>query len=380
MLRIIFNIWSHILVSVSAAILAIVTALPSHAHEVIPAVADVRVSSQGVDMSIRLTAEAILAGIDLSAVIDTNDADQADEYDRLRALDPDVLAAQISENWGALSSKINMTINDARMDLTLTGVEVDPVGDLDVARYTVITAMVDAPVSHVTLGWAAEYGGLVVRQADVENGITEFLSDGSNSQIMTPLGEETAQTAMEAFASYVPVGFDHIIPKGLDHILFVLGLYFLSAGLRALIWQISAFTLAHTVTLAAGALGWVVVSPAIVEPLIAASIVFVAVENIAFNKLNPWRPLVIFGFGLLHGLGFASVLGEFGLPQSQFIPALIGFNVGVEIGQLTIIAIAFLAVGLWFGGRDWYRARVSIPASAVIAAIGAWWFIERVFL
>jgi hypothetical protein len=79
-------------------------------------------------------------------------------------------------------------------------------------------------------------------------------------------------------------------------------------------------------------------------------------------------------------LGFASVLGEFGLPQSQFIPALIGFNVGVEIGQLTIIAIAFLAVGLWFGGRDWYRARVSIPASAVIAAIGAWWFIERVFL
>lgn len=380
MLRIIFNIWSHILVSVSAAILAIVTALPSHAHEVIPAVADVRVSSQGVDMSIRLTAEAILAGIDLSAVIDTNDADQADEYDRLRALDPDVLAAQISENWGALSSKINMMINDARMDLTLTGVEVDPVGDLDVARYTVITAMVDAPVSHVTLGWAAEYGGLVVRQADVENGITEFMSDGSNSQIMTPLGEETAQTAMEAFASYVPVGFDHIIPKGLDHILFVLGLFFLSAGLRALIWQISAFTLAHTVTLAAGALGWVVVSPAIVEPLIAASIVFVAVENIAFNKLNPWRPLVIFGFGLLHGLGFASVLGEFGLPQSQFIPALIGFNVGVEIGQLTIIAIAFLAVELWFRGRDWYRARVTIPASAVIAAIGAWWFIERVFL
>jgi len=380
MLRIIFNIWSHILVSVSAAILAIVAALPSHAHEVIPAVADVRVSSQGVDMSIRLTAEAILAGIDLSAVIDTNDADQADEYDRLRALDPDVLAAQISENWGALSSKINMTINDARMDLTLTGVEVDPVGDLDVARYTVITAMVDAPVSHVTLGWAAEYGGLVVRQADVENGITEFMSDGSNSQIMTPLGEETAQTAMEAFASYVPVGFDHIIPKGLDHILFVLGLFFLSAGLRALIWQISAFTLAHTVTLAAGALGWVVVSPAIVEPLIAASIVFVAVENIAFNKLNPWRPLVIFGFGLLHGLGFASVLGEFGLPQSQFIPALIGFNVGVEIGQLTIIAIAFLAVELWFRGRDWYRARVTIPASAVIAAIGAWWFIERVFL
>jgi hypothetical protein len=90
--------------------------------------------------------------------------------------------------------------------------------------------------------------------------------------------------------------------------------------------------------------------------------------------------VVIFAFGLLHGLGFASVLGEFGLPQSQFIPALIGFNIGVEIGQLTVIAIAFAAVGLWFGRKPWYRARIAVPASCVIALIGAYWFVERVFL
>ena len=186
-------------------------------------------------------------------------------------------------------------------------------------------------------------------------------------------------TGWVAFASYIPVGFDHIVPKGLDHILFVLGLFFLSARLGPLFWQISAFTLAHTVTLALGALGWVSVSGAIVEPLIAASIVFVAVENIFSKGLSPWRPAIVFGFGLLHGLGFASVLGEFGLPTGQFIPALIGFNVGVEVGQLAVIAVAFSLVG-WFVRKDWYRTAISIPASLAIAAVGVWWVIERTIL
>ena len=120
--------------------------------------------------------------------------------------------------------------------------------------------------------------------------------------------------------------------------------------------------------------------PSIVEPLIAASITYVALENIFLGHLTRWRPLVIFGFGLLHGLGFASVLGEFGLPAGQFFPALIGFNVGVEFGQLAVIAVAFLAVGAWFGEKPWYHARIAVPASAVIALVGAWWFVERVFL
>jgi hypothetical protein len=81
---------------------------------------------------------------------------------------------------------------------------------------------------------------------------------------------------------------------------------------------------------------------------------------------------------VLHGLGFASVLGEFGLPEGQFIPALIAFNIGVELGQLTVIALAFIAVG-WMARNIWYRARVAIPASCLIAAVGAYWCIERVF-
>ena len=223
----------------------------------------------------------------------------------------------------------------------------------------------------------------------------------------------------------------------------MLGLFFLAARFRPLLWQVSAFTLAHTITLALAALNIVNVPGSIVEPLIAASIVYVAIENVFSDGLNKWRPVVIFGFGLLHGLGFASVLGEFGLPEGAFIPALIGFNLGVEVGQLFVIAIMFasvflalratrrtvnpqhakriyavlflLAAGLSFvpvdglttilenpqwiffaplagvfalcfasihagATPDSYRRFVSVPASLFIAAIGAWWVIERVFL
>ena len=168
-----------------------------------------------------------------------------------------------------------------------------------------------------------------------------------------------------------------MVPDGLDHILFVVGLFLLSLKLSILLWQITAFTLAHSVTLIAGTLGMMSIPSSIVEPLIAASIVFIAVENIFFAKLNPWRTGIVFAFGLLHGLGFASVLAEFGLPEGQYIPALIGFNLGVEFGQLSVIAVAYVLLALPFGRSNYYRSRVSIPISCMIAIIGVWWVLER---
>ena len=328
-----------------------------------------------------MTSEAMIAGIDLSQVTDTNASDRSATYDELRALDRDVLADKFSEIWPQFSQTIIVAQGNQRLPLTLDAVRVDPIGNTEIARYTYVT--IGAQTSGqgpVTFQWAAQNGDIVLRQMGVDNGLTQLLQNGVVSDPILSDGAAVATSGWDTFVTYIPVGFDHILPKGLDHILFVLGLFFLSAGLGALIWQISAFTLAHTITLAAGALGWVTISGAIVEPLIAASIVFIAVENIVSNRLNKWRPVVIFAFGLLHGLGFASVLGEFGLPQAQFIPALIGFNIGVEIGQLTVIAIAFGLVGLWFGRKPWYRARIAIPASVLIALIGAYWFVERVFL
>ena len=187
----------------------------------------------------------------------------------------------------------------------------------------------------------------------------------------------STQTAWEAFVDYVIVGFDHIVPQGLDHILFVLGLFFFSLRMGALLWQVTAFTLAHTITLALGALDIIRLPGDIVEPIIAASIVYVGIENLFLRKLPPWRPFVVFGFGLLHGLGFASVLQDFGLGNDHFVPKLIGFNVGVEVGQLAVIAAAWVTLALFFGRFEWYHRRIAAPVSVAIAIIAAFWVFER---
>jgi len=183
----------------------------------------------------------------------------------------------------------------------------------------------------------------------------------------------------EKFFLFTKAGIEHIIPKGLDHILFVLGLFFSSLVFMSLLKQVTAFTLAHTITLALAALGFVEIPGSIVEPLIALSIVWIAVENCVFKKTTKWRPVIVFGFGLLHGLGFASVLSEYGLPKDNFVPSLLAFNIGVEIGQLLVLLAAFILV--WFiRKKSWYRQRIQIPASIGIALVGLFWFIERVFL
>jgi hypothetical protein len=180
-------------------------------------------------------------------------------------------------------------------------------------------------------------------------------------------------------AQYLRLGFNHIVPEGTDHILFVLGLFLLGNRLSPLLWQVTAFTVAHSITLGLSMYGVFRLSPLIVEPLIAASIAFVAVENICTPELKPWRPFVVFGFGLMHGLGFAGVLTSLGLPRHDFATALVTFNAGVELGQLTVISAAFLLVG-WWRNKPWYRRRIVIPASVAIAGTGLFWTVQRVAL
>lgn len=186
-----------------------------------------------------------------------------------------------------------------------------------------------------------------------------------------------AKPSQERFLLFIKAGIEHIIPKGLDHILFVLGLFFSSIFLRKLLWQVTAFTLAHTITLALAALDIVQIPASVIEPLIALSIVWIAVENCVFKQTSKWRPPIIFGFGLLHGLGFASVLSEYGLPQGSFMSSLLAFNIGVEVGQLLVLVAA--AILVWFiRHKKWYRQRIQIPASIMIALVGLFWFFERI--
>lgn len=350
------------------------------AHEVVPTIADLTTSDGRVTLEIRVNIEAQLSGIDLDVVEDTDAAENVADYDALRALSADEVAARVAglvEGW---TRSDLMTAGGASIALQLDSVIVPEELDSEQPRISnlIVSGALPEGADSLQVAWPLGAGDLVVRQQGVDDPFTGLVNGGANTGPISIVGGDAA-SGWQTFANYIPVGFDHILPKGLDHILFVLGLFFLSTRLSSLVWQVSAFTLAHTVTLALGALGIVNVPGSIVEPLIAASIVYVAVENVFASGLKPWRPVVIFCFGLLHGLGFASVLGEFGLPAGQFIPALIGFNIGVELGQLTVIALAFLAVG-WFASKSWYRTAIAIPASCVIAAVGAFWVVERVFL
>lgn len=178
---------------------------------------------------------------------------------------------------------------------------------------------------------------------------------------------------------YLKLGFTHIIPQGLDHILFVIGLCLLSNKVKVILWQATAFTVAHSITLALSMKNILVAPPAIVEPIIALSILFVAIENLLLSGLKPWRILLVFLFGLIHGLGFASSLNEIGLPRNKFAVSIISFNVGVELGQITIILAVFALLVLPFGKKPYYKKWVVYPISIAIALMALYWTIERVF-
>ena len=179
------------------------------------------------------------------------------------------------------------------------------------------------------------------------------------------------------FFSFIRAGFVHVVPLGMDHILFVLGLFLLSRMWKPLLWQVTTFTIAHTITLGLATTGLVYVPGSVVEPVIAGSIVVIALENVFYPKYSPWRLLIVFVFGLVHGLGFAGALSELQLPAPSLLVGLLGFNVGVEGGQLTVIALAFIAT-LWLRDSDRYRRFVVLPGSISIAAMGAYWMVQRI--
>jgi hypothetical protein len=184
--------------------------------------------------------------------------------------------------------------------------------------------------------------------------------------------------AKDVVLFYLKLGFQHIIPQGLDHILFVVGLCLLSNKVKVILWQATAFTVAHSITLAMSMKNIVVAPGAVIEPIIALSILFVAVENLILKELKPWRIILVFLFGLVHGLGFASSLNEIGLPRNQFLPSILSFNLGVELGQVAIILAVFSLLVLPFQKRIDYRKWIVAPVSILIAIVSLYWTVQRV--
>jgi hydrogenase/urease accessory protein HupE len=276
-----------------------------------------------------------------------------------------------------------------RVNIAFDDVEVQPT-----ATYSVTTAVDNSSAASATIrlkeqtpsdakhftwtySWTFASYALTVRRAPNESAVTEWLEGNQRS---APLALSVPSPPIDRLGiawRYLTLGFTHIVPKGLDHVLFVLGIYLLSTRARSVLWQVSAFTVAHSITLGLSIYGVLAVPPAIVEPLIALSIAYVAVENILVSELKSRRVALVFAFGLLHGMGFAGALQELGLPRSEFVTALVTFNLGVEAGQLAVIGAAFLLVGFHWSHRAWYRTRIVVPVSALIACLAVYWTIAR---
>ncbi|MEE9426978.1 MAG: HupE/UreJ family protein [Paracoccaceae bacterium] len=343
-----------------------------------------------ISFEIDVNLEEILAKAQLGENADP--AALAAQIQHLRQLRSRALQNEFSEHLSDFMGQIVADTDKSRKDVVERDVDVPGIGDVTQDRITTLKLSVELGlnVTEMSLALPPELGPVTLRVLDkddaiahtflMENGVASQSVPIENLVTIIPFKGKTFKRRLHVIQHFIVVGFEHIVPKGLDHILFVVGLFLLSTRLHPLLIQITSFTLAHTLSLALAVLGIVTVSPAIVEPLIALSIVYVSVENILLRKLSKWRPALVFAFGLLHGLGFAGILAQAQLPEPHFVAGLISFNVGVEIGQLTVIALCFLTVGFWFGRRPWYRQRITVPASIIVGLIGMYWFVERVFI
>jgi len=188
----------------------------------------------------------------------------------------------------------------------------------------------------------------------------------------------TPAGAVEVMKTFIPAGVGHIL-SGPDHLLFLVGLLLLGGGWKTLVKIVTAFTLGHSLTLSLASLGVLSPPAALIEPAIALSIVVVGVDNLIRGEGRDLRPWAALAFGLVHGFGFANVLREFGLPREALAWSLFSFNLGVELGQLAVVAVVASLLELVRRRNQMLGRRVAVAGSAVVIAAGAFWFVERVF-
>jgi len=352
-----------------------------------PALVEISANTTGrVSIEVRASIEALLTGIN-ARYKNTQDAPTAEEYDELRVLLPERLQVKFDVFKQEFLKQIFLKADGQVVSLDIVDVWIPEPGYTKVPRISVIILSGELDQSTRALQWyyPARFGdnAVRVRQVDEDNeqwhwSEWQWLRKDKPSQSFSLEEIFTRTPVIEVIFSYIAIGFEHIVPKGTDHILFIVGIFLLSTRLKPLLWQVTMFTVAHTLTLALSMKGIVSLPSNIVEPLIALSIAYVGIENIFAHSLHKSRLVLVFLFGLLHGLGFAGVLSEFGMPPNAFATALISFNVGVELGQIAVIACAYLAVGIWFRDKPWYHQRITVPGSLIISIIGLYWTYDRI--
>jgi hydrogenase/urease accessory protein HupE len=345
-----------------AVVAAVVTfAAPVAAHPLATATVSIVASGTGtLNLTIAADADALIARLEALAGSPVSLTRTSAER-----------RARIESLSSTLVAHIELRSGESPLALRLQDVVIDETAQAEIRLTTAMPAGADSVTWRTTL--VARSYPIAVRSTDGHE-VVEWLQ---GPQLSRPL-ELDAPRAPAGFINGLVMGFTHIVPAGLDHVLFVLGLFLLSRQTREVLLQVTAFTIAHSITLGLSLYGVVSAPASIVEPMIALSVAYVGVENLMTSRLHPWRVAVVFGFGLLHGMGFAEALAGLHLSRSSFVMTLVSFNLGVEAGQLTVIAAA--AVVLAFVG--WLRASASVPtirfASAAIGLVGTIWTIQRI--
>ncbi len=365
---------SH-LVTVAAVAACLCHAAPVSAHPL--GTAEVRVRVTGIDVNVAVTADAESMRLKLEA-LDRGEAVRGPAAPVAPVVAEDMRAGAVLARGATLLEQIDLRAGDAPVALVVAGASLAQDGQITVR----LRGRLPEPGSAVTWSttlFLGSYPVVSLRDGGAER--VEWLQGGQRGTPLMATSSDSAgsRTTGGTVWRYVGLGFTHIVPRGLDHILFVVALFLLSRRGGAVLAQVTAFTVAHSITLGLSVSGVIAMPTAVVEPLIALSIAYVAVENLVTNRLHSWRLALVFAFGLLHGLGFAEALGGLGLQGVSLLTALAGFNVGVELGQLAVIAATALLVATLGVRPERYRALIVEPASLAIGAAGLYWTAERLF-
>jgi len=340
---------------------ALLWAVPALAHPVPFSYLDLRLTSDAVDASI------VMHVIDVAHDLDIDLPETL--------LDPNVAAGREAEIAALVGRRIGIDADGRRLAAVWGAIE--PLPDRQAVRL-VARMSLDRPTGVLSVG------GVLFPYDPNHRTFVNVYEDADPTQAILDAGRTdfeyfagTRQGALAVVQRFIPAGIHHIL-IGPDHILFLVGLLLLGGTFKRLTLIVTGFTIAHSITLSLAALNVVSPPASIIEPAIALSIVFVGADNLLKKDGRDVRAWIAFGFGFIHGFGFANVLREMDLPARALGWSLFSFNVGVEVGQLVIVAVVAAALGLVRSRSEAFGRRLAVAGSVGVIAAGSFWFAQRI--
>ena len=352
------------------------------AHEIKPAIVEFNKVKNQINIVLKFNAEAFLANIDASDYKETINFSNSIKYSELRLLPREILKEKVFESRDQIINSIFIKTSKKQLNLKLVEINVLEEKNIEKVRFTKVYLKTEIKFIETPITFSTKkiFGPLIFKNfsnidKNTDKPQSQWLKPGNQTSNLGILQIKNNTTNFSILGIWN--GILQIILYGFDHILFILGLFFFSHKLKPLLIQVTTFTIAHSITLIFGGLGYITISPLIIEVIIAASIIWIGFENLFRKKMKVSRLGVIFTFGLIHGLGFASMFKPKGLEGTDYYLNLLSFNIGIELGLLITLLPLIILIPL-FNRLTWYRILIAMPASIIIALFGVEMFIDRI--